>query len=69
VRAQSKRGGLFYFRATGRRQLLDQFNKDNLDDASPVGGDRGMKVLDDMNDLASPEDEVYRKVGAGLKVI
>jgi uncharacterized protein YfeS len=34
-----------------RERVLSSFNGDNTDDAQPVGGDRGMQVLEEMNEF------------------
>lgn len=52
-----------------REAVLDQLNRDNLDDVGLVGGDQGMKVLQEMNDLAIEGDQSARRTSAGMKVI
>ena len=40
------------FSNPGRRDgALNEFNRDNLDAVGPLGGEEGMKVLSEMNEL------------------
>ena len=34
--------------AQNKDRVLDQFNRENLDDVGPLGGEQGMKVLSEM---------------------
>jgi hypothetical protein len=46
------------FSYSGRREkILTEFNRENLDDVGPVGGDQSMTLLKDMNDLEAGHDE------------
>ncbi len=42
--------------------ILEQFNRDNLDDAGPVtGGDQELKVLKEMNELQEFENDNWSR--------
>ena len=43
-----------------RNRILDQFNRENLDDVGPVGGEQGMKVPQEMNELAKQLEQIIR---------
>jgi hypothetical protein len=38
-----------------RNRILDQFNRENLDDVGPIGGDKGEKFLIELNEMADLE--------------
>ena len=38
-------------------KALDDFNRSTLDDVGPLGGDKEMAVLKDMNELEAGHDE------------
>lgn len=40
-----------------RDRVLGEFNRSTLDDVEPVGGENGMRVLREMNDLEVRHDE------------
>ena len=44
-----------------RDRVLGQFNKENLDDVGPLGGDRGEKFLMELNEMADLESNAGRK--------
>jgi uncharacterized protein YfeS len=45
-----------------RDRILNEFNRDNMDDVGPVGGESGMKVLSEMNSLADDHDEFLKSL-------
>jgi len=40
-------------------RVLEEFNQSVLDDVGPVGGEQGMKVLQEMNELGALQDEAW----------
>jgi uncharacterized protein YfeS len=44
-----------------RDKILGEFNWENLDDVRPMGGDQGMAVLKDMNDLGQQQEQIIRE--------
>jgi uncharacterized protein YfeS len=38
-----------------RNRILDQFNRENLDDVGPIGGNKGEKFLSELNEMADLE--------------
>lgn len=44
-----------------RNRILDQFNRENLDDVGPLGGDKGEKFLSELNEMADLESDAGRK--------
>ena len=44
-----------------RNRILDQFNRENLDDVGPLGGDQGIKVLKEMNEMTDLEGDAGQK--------
>jgi uncharacterized protein YfeS len=40
-----------------RHHILDQFNRENLDDVAPVGGKKGEKFLSELNEMQDLEGE------------
>lgn len=45
-----------------REKILNEFNRDNLDDVGPIGGaEQGMKVVQEMDEMADLERDVGRK--------
>ena len=44
-----------------RNRILDQFNRENMDDVGPVGGDKGEKFLSELNEMADQEGDAGRK--------
>jgi hypothetical protein len=40
-----------------RNRILDQFNRENLDDVGPLAGDKGDKFLTELNEMADLEGE------------
>jgi len=49
-----------------RDRILDEFNRSTLDDVGPVGGDQGMAILKDMNDLEVGHDEFVKSRAPGV---
>jgi len=52
-----------------KRQVLEKFNRSTLDEVGPIGGEQGIKVLQEMNALAIEEDQSVQHASATLKVI
>ena len=48
--------------AQRRDKILDEFNCSTLDDVGPLGGDPGMAVLKDMNDLEAGHEEFVKSL-------
>ena len=44
-----------------RIRILDQFNRENLDNVGPIGGDKGEKFLSELNEMADLEGDAGRK--------
>ena len=44
-----------------RNRILDQFNRENMDDARPVGGEKGEKFLSELNEMADLERDAGQK--------
>jgi hypothetical protein len=50
-----------------RDRILNEFNRENLDDVGPIGGaERGMKVLSGMKSLADDHDEFVKSLAPRL---
>jgi transcription antitermination factor NusA-like protein len=43
-----------------RDRILDEFNRDNMDDVGPLRGDQGRKVLQEMNQLGERQEKIIR---------
>lgn len=57
------------FRSPERRErIVDEFNRENLDDVGPLGGDQGMKVLNEMNELVDDHDEFVKSLAPRVNV-
>jgi hypothetical protein len=52
-----------------RTRLLDSLNKSTLDDVGPVGGEKGMAVLKDMNDLEAGHGEFVKSLPPRVNVL
>jgi hypothetical protein len=52
-----------------RDRILGEFNRDNTPDVNPSGGDQGMAVLKDMNDLEAGHDEFVKNVAPRVDVL
>jgi hypothetical protein len=48
-----------------RNHILDQFNRENLDDVGPVGRDQEIKVLKELNEMADLESKAGQKGRGG----
>ena len=48
-----------------RDRVLGEFNRLTLDEVGPVGGEQGMRVVQQMNEPRAQEDEIFRDVGTG----
>lgn len=58
------------FRSPGRMdRILEEFNKSTLDDVSPLGQDRGMSVLKDMNALEADHDEFVKSLAPSVDAL
>jgi hypothetical protein len=44
-----------------RNRILEQFNRENMDDVGPVGGDQEIKVLKELNEMTDLERDAGRK--------
>jgi hypothetical protein len=51
-----------------RDRIQDEINRDNTPDVGPVGGDQGMAVLKEMNDLEAWHDEFIKSLAPSLEV-
>ena len=53
-----------------RNRILDQFNRENLDDVGPVGRqEQGMKILSEMNSLTDDHDQFVKSLGPTVDVL
>jgi hypothetical protein len=43
-----------------RDRVLGEFNASTLDSVGPLGGDQGMKVLSEMNELGQAQEQTIR---------
>jgi len=60
--------GRKFLRTLGDR-LLNEFNRENLDDVGPIGGaEQGMKVLQEMNSLADDHEEFVKSLAPSVVV-
>ena len=58
------------FRSSERRtKILNDFNQSALDPVRPVGGDKGMAVLNEMNDLEAGLDEFVKSLTPRLDLL
>jgi hypothetical protein len=51
-----------------RDRILDEFNRDNAPDVKPLGGDKGMAVLKEMNDLQAGHDDFVNSLAPRVDV-
>ena len=47
--------------AQERYRVLREFNRSTLDDVGPLGGDQGMAVLKEMNELGEQQEQTIRE--------
>jgi uncharacterized protein YfeS len=52
-----------------REKVLAEFNRDQMDDVGPLGGDQGIAVLKEMNDLEVGHDEVVKSLAPRADVM
>ena len=53
-----------------RNRILNQFNRENMDDVGPIGGaEQEMKVLNEMNELESGHDEFVKSLALRVEVL
>jgi hypothetical protein len=45
---------------TNRKRMLQAMNRENMDDVGPLGGEQGMKGLQEMNELAKQLEQIIR---------
>lgn len=51
-----------------REKILHEFNRAQMDDVGPLGGDQGMTVLKDINDLGQRQEQIIRESFAKVSV-
>ena len=44
-----------------RNRILSEFNRDQMDDVGPIGGDKGEKFLSELNEMADLEGDAEPK--------
>ena len=50
-----------------RGRILDEFNRENMDDVGPVGGaEQGMKVLSEINSMTDGPEQFLRSLEASV---
>ena len=54
--------------AQNRGRILALFNRSTLDDVGPIGGEHGMKVLQEMNSLVDDHDQYVKSLMPGVHV-
>ena len=47
--------------AQNRDRVLQEFNRPTLDDVGPVGGEQGLKLRQEMNDLGGAEGQLLQE--------
>jgi hypothetical protein len=52
-----------------RNRILNDFNRENMDDVKPLGGDQGLAVLKEMNDLEAGHDEFVMSLPPTFNVL
>jgi hypothetical protein len=54
----------------GRREkILSEFNRQNLNEVGPLGGDQSMSVLKDMNEFQLDHDEFVKSLSPNVDVL
>jgi hypothetical protein len=57
------------FSNLGRKdKILNEFNRDQMDDVGPLGADRGLAVLQDMNELEAGHDGFVKSLAPRIDV-
>lgn len=51
-----------------RDKILNEFNRDNLDDVGPVGGEDRMKVLQEIKEMDEEHDQHIQDIGSKVTV-
>lgn len=51
------------------KRILEEFNQSTLDPVGPVGGDQGMTVLKELNELDQEHDQHIQGIGPKLNVL
>jgi hypothetical protein len=58
------------FSNPGRRdRILNEFNRDQLDDVGPVGGDQAIAVLKDMNELEAGHEAFVKSFPPRVDIV
>jgi hypothetical protein len=53
-----------------RNRILDQFNRENLDDVGPIGGEeQGIKILSEINSMVDEDDEFVRSLMPRMDIL
>jgi len=52
-----------------RERVLDEFNRSTLDDVKALGGDQGMDVLKEMNELGEAQELTIRESVSRIDVL
>jgi hypothetical protein len=53
-----------------REKILNEFNRDQMDDVGPVGGtEQAMKILQEMNSLVDDHEEVVKSLAPRADVL
>jgi hypothetical protein len=62
LQKMNKREGLKRLNHPERRdRILNEFNRDQMDDVGPVGGDKGEKFLSEINEMADLESQAGQR--------
>jgi hypothetical protein len=51
-----------------RERILDEFNRENVDDVEPLSRDQGMAVPKEMNDRESGHDEFVKSLAPSVEL-
>jgi hypothetical protein len=66
---EAKKASRLFRDPQARDRVLGEFNASTLDSVGPMGGDQGMAVLNEMNDLESGHDEFVKSVAPRVDVV
>jgi uncharacterized protein YfeS len=66
--AKSKRSLALLNDPRNRERILRAMNMENMDDVGPLGGDQGMAVLKDMNELGEQQEQIIRESSPKVSV-